>query len=90
MNIVEAVALGKQESLEGTQGVDNGFARNGTEYHVADQVIDVAVLAGVYAVVGLLEAVLAFKSWGWRDGTGGPRMKGMGDAMAVYPDNERV
>jgi hypothetical protein len=36
--------------------------RKGSKYPVSDQVIDVAVMAGVYAVVMLLEIVLGF----WR------------------------
>jgi hypothetical protein len=36
--------------------------RKGSKYPVSDQVIDVAVMAGVYAVVAILELVLGF----WR------------------------
>jgi hypothetical protein len=33
--------------------------RKGSKYPVSDQVIDVAVMAGVYAVIGILEVILA-------------------------------
>lgn len=37
------------------EGIDG---RKGSKYPVSDQVIDLAVMAGVYAVVGILEVVL--------------------------------
>lgn len=49
--IVQALGLGKQ-GFHGTEG------RVGSKYPVSDQVIDVGVMAGVYAVIGLLEAVI--------------------------------
>jgi hypothetical protein len=45
MSVVKVVGL----SNEGIDG------RKGSKYPVSDQVIDVAVMAGVYAVIGLLE-----------------------------------
>jgi len=36
--------------------------RKGSKYPISDQVIDVAVMAGVYAVIAILELVLGF----WR------------------------
>lgn len=37
-------------------------ARKGSKYPMSDQVIDIAVMAGVYAVIAILELVLGF----WR------------------------
>lgn len=48
MSVVKAVGLVKQ----GITG------RKRSDYPVSDQVIDVAVMAGVYAVVGVLEVLL--------------------------------
>ena len=45
MNVVKVVGLAK----EGING------RKGSKYPVSDQVIDVAVIAGVYAVIAILE-----------------------------------
>lgn len=52
MSAVQVVGLSK----EGING------RKGSKYPISDQVIDVAVMAGVYAVVMILELVLVF----WR------------------------
>jgi hypothetical protein len=49
MTVVKVVGLVK--------GGVNG--RKGSKYPVSDQVIDVAVMAGVNAVIGILEVVLA-------------------------------
>ena len=43
--------------------------RKGSKYPVSDQVIDVAVMAGVYAVIGILEVVLGV--WRVRRGRAG-------------------
>lgn len=48
MCVVKVVGL----SNEGING------RKGTKYPISDQVIDIAVMAGVYAVIAILEAVL--------------------------------
>lgn len=48
MCIIQVVGL----TNEGING------RKGSKYPVSDQVIDVAVMAGVYAVIGILEIVL--------------------------------
>ena len=48
MCVVQVIGL----SNEGIDG------RKGSKYPVSDQVIDVAVMAGVYAVVAILEVVL--------------------------------
>ena len=48
MSAVKTVGLVK----EGING------RKGSKYPVSDQVIDVAVMAGVYAVIGVLEVIL--------------------------------
>jgi hypothetical protein len=52
MSAIQVVGLSK----EGIKG------RKGSKYPISDQVIDVAVMAGVYAVVAILELVLVF----WR------------------------
>jgi hypothetical protein len=52
MSAVQVVGL----SNEGING------RKGSKYPISDQVIDVAVMAGVYAVVAIFELVLGF----WR------------------------
>lgn len=52
MCAVKVVGLSK----EGING------RKGSKYPISDQVIDVAVMAGVYAVIAILELVLGF----WR------------------------
>jgi len=52
MSAVQVVGLSK----EGING------RKGSKYPISDQVIDVAVMAGVYAVVMILEIMLGF----WR------------------------
>ena len=64
MNVVKAVGLVNQ----GITG------RKGSDYPVSDQVIDVAVMAGVYAVVGVLEVLLDV----WR-----VRRSGKGEAKSV-------
>lgn len=56
MSVVKVVGLVE----EGVNG------RKGSNYPVSDQVIDVAVMAGVYAVIGTLEAV--FGAWGVKRG----------------------
>lgn len=48
MSVVKAVGLVKE-------GIDG---RKGSKYPVSDQVIDVAVMAGVYAVIAVLEVIL--------------------------------
>jgi len=52
MCVIQVVGLSK----EGING------RKGSKYPISDQVIDVAVMAGVYAVVAILEMVLGFWS----------------------------
>ncbi len=52
MSAVQVIGLGK----EGING------RKGSKYPISDQVIDVAVMAGVYAATAILELVLGF----WR------------------------
>ena len=52
MSAVKVVGLSKE-------GI---HSRKGSKYPLSDQVIDVAVMAGVYAVVAILEVVLGF----WR------------------------
>jgi len=52
MSVIQVVGL----SNEGING------RKGSKYPISDQVIDAAVMAGVYAVLGILETVIAF----WR------------------------
>jgi hypothetical protein len=63
MSVVKTVGLVK----EGING------RKGSKYPVSDQVIDVAVIAGVYAIVALLEAALGIwdKRRRWRNGVEG-------------------
>ncbi|WPH03953.1 Hypothetical protein R9X50_00683600 [Acrodontium crateriforme] len=50
MSIVKVVGLDKE-------GIDG---RKGSKYMVSDQVIDVGVMAGVYAVIAVLELILGF------------------------------
>ena len=50
MCVVKVVGLSK----EGING------RKGSKYPISDQVIDIAVMAGVYAVIAILEVVLGF------------------------------
>lgn len=50
MSVVKVVGLVK----EGIHG------RKGSKYPVSDQVIDVSVAAGVYAIIALLEVLLMF------------------------------
>ena len=64
MDVVKVVGLVKM-------GI-NG--RKGSKYPISDQVIDVAVMAGVYAVIGLLELVLGV----WR-----PRRARLGEGESV-------
>jgi len=72
------------------EGIDG---RKGTKYPVSDQVIDVAVMAGVYAVVMLLEIVLGFWRALRRAGPGGeslrsrspPGAMGQEDMVSKYP-----
>lgn len=49
MAVVKVAGLAKE-------GID---ARKGSEYPMSDQVIDVGVMAGVYAVIAALEVVMA-------------------------------
>ncbi|KAI9736570.1 MAG: ubiquitin-specific protease doa4 [Claussenomyces sp. TS43310] len=51
MSVIKTVSLVYMEN--------NGTRRKGTKYLVSDQVIDVAVMSGVYLVIGLLELGLA-------------------------------
>lgn len=48
MTVVKVVGLNKE-------GIN---ARKGSKYPLSDQLIDVAVMAGVYAVIAILELVL--------------------------------
>lgn len=66
MTVVKVVGL----SNEGIEG------RKGSKYPVSDQVIDVAVMAGVYAFIAILEGVLGI--WSGRRGRGGVGEDGMG------------
>ena len=52
MSVVKVVGLVK----EGING------RKGSKYPISDQTIDVAVVTGVYAVIGMLEVILGL----WR------------------------
>ncbi|RDL36977.1 Uncharacterized protein BP5553_04410 [Venustampulla echinocandica] len=52
VNAVKAAGLSKE-------GIDT---RKGSKYPLSDQVVDVAVIAGIYAVLGILEMALGF--WG--------------------------
>ncbi len=54
MNVVKTAGLVKMEN--------NGIYRTGSKYPMSDQVIDVAVMAGVYLVIALLEIWLGL----WR------------------------
>lgn len=54
MNVVKTAGLVKMEN--------NGIYRTGSKYPMSDQVIDVAVMAGVYLVITILEVWLGF----WR------------------------
>jgi hypothetical protein len=47
MNVVKVAGLVKMEN--------NGIYRTSSKYPMSDQVIDVAVMAGVYLVIGILE-----------------------------------
>lgn len=49
MSVVQVIGLKQQFGING---------RKGSKYPIGDQVIDVAVMAGVYAVIALLETVL--------------------------------
>ncbi|ESZ95664.1 hypothetical protein SBOR_3965 [Sclerotinia borealis F-4128] len=49
MSVVQAIGLEQQYGING---------RKESKYPVSDQIIDVAVMAGVYAVIALLEQVL--------------------------------
>lgn len=51
MEIVKSVGLGKEES--------RGEKRIGSKYPVNDQLIDVGVMAGVFAVLAVLEVLIA-------------------------------
>jgi len=54
MNVVKMVGLVKMEN--------NGIYRTGSKYPMSDQVLDVAVMAGVYLVIVILEVWLGL----WR------------------------
>ncbi|TVY90218.1 hypothetical protein LAWI1_G004388 [Lachnellula willkommii] len=83
VSAVQVVGLDK----EGVNG------RKGTKYPVGDQIIDVAVMAGVYAVIALLElglGVWSVKRHGGRkeslkSGIGGVGQHEMTDYGAGYP-----
>ena len=49
MSAVQVIGLKQQYGYDG---------RKGSKYPVSDQILDVAVMAGVYAVIALLEIVL--------------------------------
>lgn len=53
MSVVKCVALRKEKERFG--------GRRDSKYPVADQLLDIAVMAGVYAVIGALEALLAVR-----------------------------
>lgn len=53
MSVVQVIELEQQLGIDG---------RKGSKYPVSDQVIDVAVMAGVYTVIGLLDITLVL----WR------------------------
>lgn len=72
MSVVKVVGLVKM-------GIDG---RKGSKYPVSDQVIDVAVMAGVYAVIGILEVVLAF----WRVRRGRRQGESMGSGSSVQQE----
>jgi hypothetical protein len=54
MNVVKTAGLVKMEN--------NGIYRTGSKYPMSDQVIDVAVMAGVYLAIAILEVWLGL----WR------------------------
>ena len=54
MNVAKVAGLVKMEN--------NGIYRTGSKYPMSDQVIDVAVMAGVYLVIAILEIWLGI----WR------------------------
>lgn len=53
--IVKTIALGIQEG--------NGETRKGSDYPINDQIVDIGVMAGVYAVLANLEVVIGV----WRE-----------------------
>lgn len=61
MSVVKVVGLSKE-------GINT---RKGSKYPLSDQVIDVAVMAGVYAVLAILEVVLV--AWRVKRRKGGQR-----------------
>lgn len=71
MTVAKVVGLVK----EGING------RIGSKYPISDQTIDVAVMAGVYAVIGMLEVVLGL----WRV-IGGRRCGSLGTASLVQQE----
>ena len=68
MSVVKVVGLVK----EGING------RKGSKYPISDQTIDVAVVTGVYAVIGMLEVILGL----WRMNRG-RRCESLGTACPV-------
>lgn len=58
MCVVKVVGLNREET--------RGERRRGTKYPVSDQITDVAVMAGLYAALAVLEVVLGF----WRAARG--------------------
>jgi hypothetical protein len=60
VSVVKTAGLVKMEN--------NGIYRTGSKYPMSDQVIDVAVMAGVYLVIAILEGWLGL----WRKGGKGP------------------
>jgi len=60
VSVVKTAGLVKMEN--------NGIYRTGSKYPMSDQVIDVAVMAGVYLVIAILEVWLGL----WRKGGKGP------------------
>jgi len=71
MCVVKVVGLSK----EGISG------RKGSKYPVSDQVLDIAVMAGVYAVIGMLEAGLGFWRQARRKGSAGSVVSEEGSKM---------
>jgi hypothetical protein len=80
MGGVQVIGLSK----EGING------RKGSKYPISDQVIDVAVMAGVYAVIMILELVLGFWRASRRARENTPRsgmspVMGTSEAVGEYP-----
>jgi hypothetical protein len=84
MSAVQVVGLIK----EGING------RKKSKYPISDQVIDVAVMAGVYAVVGILELVLGFwrasrRARGTREKSGMSPVMETSEFVGKYPPTVR-